>query len=171
MKTLALVFIFLMVSACGTAVKVQTSGDVEMAAGKDHKLAPLLIQYKFLIPSDHHEFFFWDEDKNRFNVSVKTSADTADGIILYLPADREYALSGFLTVNPSGRWEYSFGENLNMFKVKSGTVNALPYFEILGRDARGFQFRQETEGHIQEAQKKFSGLGQVRQIHVKFIDQ
>lgn len=127
----------LLLSACGTTAKVQERGDISVADDR----APVLLQYDFKIPSDRHELFFWDEDKNRFNVKVESGTDTGTGIVIYLPAGRKYALSGFLTVKPIGTTEYPLGEYLDTFEVKRGVVTALPYFEIAPGPGDTFRVR------------------------------
>lgn len=168
MKTLISIFCLFLL-ACGTTTKVHSSGKIEFnKMEKGEILAPVLLQYKFLIPSDQHELFFWDQDKNRFNLKVSGKTDTASGILIYLPADRAYALSGFLTVKTVARTEYSLGTELNLFRVKPGMINVLPYFEISPAGDQ-FDFDQSSTSKWESATKKFSPLKPVNEIKVDLL--
>lgn len=161
---------FIFLTACGTAAKIQTSGPIEAnSLDVNSKVAALLMQFKFSTPSSKFEFFFWDQDKNRFNVEIKNPEETSSGIIVYLPANRLYALSGFLVIRNGNRIEYSLGLDLNMFKVKSGTINALPYFEIVTTDEGQFSFKQGKQIDLKTIHKKFPGLKKINHIDVKLL--
>jgi hypothetical protein len=167
MKILILTCILVGLTACGTAVKVQSSGPIESAGA----MIPVLVQYKLTARPGNQELFFWDEHKNRFNVKIASGENTEQGVIIYLPAGIRYAFSGLLTYTASGRREYSFGENLDLFKLKPGVVNALPYFEMsVDPEDKGFRFYQDKHPRLEEAKKKFADLSNVNEIHVQLLD-
>jgi hypothetical protein len=171
LKTLMTALLLSFLTACGTAVKVQTSGDIDLNRVESGRaMVPVLLQYKFALAKGQHELFFWDENKNRFNVKILPEQNTEQGVVIYLPAGQRYALSGFLKVTPSGRQEYSMGENLDLFKIKPGKLNALPYFELLPGDENGFRFYQDKNFHRTEAKKSFPGISEVNEIHADLID-
>ena len=134
-----------LLTACGTATKVYDQGPIELNRmdGKT-PMAPVVLIYQFKIPNQQHEIFFWDEDKNRFNLKVSGTQDTTKGILFYLPAGRSYALSGFLHVTPSFPTEYSFGTELPMFPVQQGRVNQIAYFEVSGNRDKFFIKRTKS---------------------------
>jgi hypothetical protein len=165
-----LLVLLLSLCGCGTAVKVQDDGAVDLQAkdsGRD--MVPLLMQYKFTVHNGGHEFFFWDENRNRFNVKIKKGEDTEHGVILYLPAGSRYALSSFLVVTAIGRTEFTFGEYLELFRTKPGVVNVLPYFEVTPMDDGRLTVRQEP-AHLEEARKKFPNLGEVNEVRVNLTE-
>jgi len=165
-----LLVLLLSLSGCGTAVKVQDNGAIDLQA-KDGKedMIPVLMQYKFMAHDGGHEFFFWNEQRDRYNVKIKKGEDTEHGVILYLPAGSKYALSSFLVVTATGRTEYTFGEYLELFKLKPGVVNALPYFEVTPLADGRFSVKQEPV-HLEDAKNKFPNLGEVNEVRVNLTE-
>jgi hypothetical protein len=127
--------LFLILTGCGTATKIADHGPVELnrVDGDNRPFAPVILIYNFHEPNDRHEIFFWDQDKNRFNLKIE-GVDTTKGILFYLPANRSYALSGMLHVKTYGRIEYSFGTDLPLFEVRAGQITQIPYFEVIPTD-------------------------------------
>jgi hypothetical protein len=149
---------------CGTEVKVRDTGQIETTK---ENMAPVLMTYKFKI-SGSHELFFWDENKNRYNLRVNGDMDTGSGVYFYLPADRDYALSGFFVLRPSGRTEYSMGTELNMFRVKKGVINQIAYFEIDSKNNDSFSLkktrRKEQRPYLEKAIDKFKINDEIRSV-------
>lgn len=157
MKSVVIIIFLFVLSACGTSVKIHTSGAV---AGKSGD-APVLLQYKFLSVTNAHELFFLNEDRKRFNVKVPADVDTTKGVVVYLPVGKRYVLSSMMYVKNGGRTEYTFGPDLTLFDLKPDYVNRLPYFEFVSTDpnAEGFVMRsespQERESLKKGARKNF----------------
>lgn len=151
MKNSIFLFLVFILGACGTQVKIQTSGSVGTKNGE----APVLLQYRFLGAADEHEIFFLDEDRKRFNVKVSSDIDTAKGIVVYLPVGKRYVISSVMHVKNSARTEYIFGPDLTLFELKPDYVNRLPYFEFVSVDGGQGKFILRGESPAQrEALKK-----------------
>ncbi len=163
----------LLLAGCGSITKVQSSGAVDLARLEHgQKMAPVLMQYKILVPAGgDHELVFIDQDKNRFSNQVPAATETTSGVIVYLPADRLYALAGMaMKLNGPESRAFSFGSHLNLFRIKAGTVNVLPYFEITIHDGGQLNVNQALISHSGEAKRKFGSLTGLNPINVKLTE-
>jgi hypothetical protein len=166
LPAILLLIFSLLISACGTAVKVHQSGTVALDHGDE---AAVLLVYKSNFSNHEHEIFFWNENKSRYNVKVPAGTDTTKGVLIYLPANRSYALSGLLIVNVNMSWEYPFGEELPLFKIKRSQVNQVPYFEI-ERDLKTATFKlvkspiDVQEKYLADVRKNFSWTGPINTV-------
>lgn len=160
------------VGACGTAVKTHETGriDVSKVDGQGHPLAPVVLTYKFEVPSEGHELFILDQRKNRFNIRVSDRADTESGVLIYLPAGRRYSLSGMLLVKGWTRTEVSFGKDLPLFLVRAGEVTLINYFEVRPKESQGFVLDVARKDSLQDIisrdrfAKKFDYSGHTRSV-------
>lgn len=78
---LLLLAVFL--SACGSTMKVYDHGAIELnRVEKGRPMAPVLLVYQTYFRQHLHQIFFWDEDKNRFNLEIAPNTDTSKGILV-----------------------------------------------------------------------------------------
>lgn len=150
MKRLLLIFSLLLTS-CGTNIKIATSGPIQPPKGE----AALLLQYDFHALTDQHEVFFLDEDMHRYNVKVPADVDTKKGIVIYLPTNKKYALTSIINVQTSKRMEYQFGKDLTLFSLNPDYLTRIPYFEFVGSDKNTEKFAMKSEDpNFSEVYKK-----------------
>jgi hypothetical protein len=154
---------------CSTS-RVLESGAIDLERRDGEKvLAPLLMQYKFELAKSDHQIFFVDQDKHPFNIQIGHGNTTQKGVVLYLPADRTYTLTGILVYSKIGRTLFSF-TNPDMFSVKAGVVNVLPYFEVVQSRSGTFAIKQAPSARLDEARAKFKNLNAVNEIKVQLSE-
>lgn len=170
---LLIIGLFVSLSACVSQVTVHDRGpvDLQKVDANTKPLAPLVMQYKFSILVDDYEITFLDENKKKYVLKVNGQTDTTKGILMYLPTDRAFALAKFSytrQVSPR-RQDYEFGGESNMFKVKSGMVTYIGYFEISDK-AGDSNFRihkpnaKDQEAQLQVAMKHLGFSEPIQKI-------
>ena len=134
MKILLMSVLAFLTTACVTGVKVQDQGPVNLKAMDTNgaPLAPLVLQYKIDIPVTEYEILILDENKKRYQIKMNTATNTENGVVLYLPAGRSYALNKFVYIRDKAprQQELLFGGETNFFRLDSGVVTYIGYFEM-----------------------------------------
>ena len=167
---IALAFLFTALASCGTTVKVYDHGTAEVnRVEHGTPMAAVLLVYKANFPEKSHQLFFWDENKNRYNLEVPGDVDTTKGILVYLPAGKTYALSGFLASKDLHWRDMSFGTELPIFFAKAGRITQLAYFEIeVDRRFDSYRMRRSHADHqepyLAKVREHFELTGEVKSV-------
>lgn len=161
-------------TACVTNVVVQDHGPINMSKtdAKGNPLAPLVLQYKFDIPTDQYEIIFKDGNKKDYTINMNSNIDTSKGVVIYLPTNHSFLFYKFAYIKRSEhvRQDYLFSEDYNYFKLEPGVVSYLGYFEVSDNKADS-HFRihkanpKEREVHMKEAMKNLGFSLPVKEIN------
>lgn len=172
-----LVFVGLALASagCSTAVKIQSQGPIQITSKEAaSNLAPVLMQYKFSVPNDRHVIYFFDQDRNRYDVTVPGDLDTQSGIVFYLPANKQYAMVSIYIYLKHGQ-EFMCGDNLDLFDLDPEKINQLPYFELRPSAEDQWKFSVLEDGlsnalYRSLAEKRFGPLSPVRDVKIKLFN-